>query len=503
MLSLSKHKLRTSGIKMRLPWAPFFDVVIDFTAQINNILARVSATTPVTMMIERNSVAEVVPESTGAPRPLAWFRRPIFAVSLIFALGFSLRAFHYDKSPRRDETSDEFAWTWSGMTLLKDHKPRAWSMLPVYGNVPWTDWKGHGYKFVSPWLDHPPLFSVVMGLWMRLMGAKTIDDASLHSMRACSLLFFIFNFWLLWRLAREFFDPAVVLVGLGIFAISPLAVLQQRLVISENLILLLYLVAHLSILRCEQTQQKRYLLPIAIAAVAFPLTKVAALGFSLFFLVALMFRPNYRLALLWSLATLLGLGLWIAYSRHFSATLFAAVMQAHRLRFNNFGGIFDLVFWHKYIDRRYLYPPFWFALISIFSGVNDKRTREFFLAYVIYVGCLTFMVDDRSVYGWYLMPMYPILALGAGMYVVRLFRQRGGYDLLVWSILVLPCTFSLVVDKYPARRNQLRYIFIASMILVPLALWVVRKRHRAFHYALASALVGVQLVTDLSDIWHH
>src|SRR5262245_37516856 len=104
---------------------------------------------------------------------MPWSRKHWLLI-LIFTVGLGLRLYHLEKAPYFNETSDEFAWTWSGMSLLHDGVPTAWTYLPAYGNVGWTSWRGFGFHMVKPWLDHPPLFSVVMGSWMLAAGYRDI-----------------------------------------------------------------------------------------------------------------------------------------------------------------------------------------------------------------------------------------------------------------------------------------------------------------------------------------
>ncbi|HEX6837401.1 MAG TPA: hypothetical protein VF334_12565, partial [Polyangia bacterium] len=121
----------------------------------------------------------------------------------IFLVGLGLRVHHLGTFPERNRTADEYAWTWSGMTLLHEGTPRAWSWMPGYGTVPLLHWRGDEYRIVRPWLDHPPLFPVYVGTWMLASGARDILAVELLPMRLSILPLFAASFFLFWAIARR------------------------------------------------------------------------------------------------------------------------------------------------------------------------------------------------------------------------------------------------------------------------------------------------------------
>ncbi len=96
----------------------------------------------------------------------------IFCI-LVIILASSLRLYHYDSIPHAKWTADELAFCWNGMSLIQNHVPTAWSWLSSYGDFPIEMWQGHQYRLVTPWFDHPPLFSLVVGAAAILGGANS------------------------------------------------------------------------------------------------------------------------------------------------------------------------------------------------------------------------------------------------------------------------------------------------------------------------------------------
>ena len=126
----------------------------------------------------------------------------------IFLVGLGLRVHHLDRFPERNRTADEYAWTWSGMTLLSEGTPRAWSWLPGYPATPVVKWRDNDYRIVRPWLDHPPLYSLYVGAFMRLAGVRDIFAVELETMRLSTMLLFPAAFFLFYAVARRYADEA-------------------------------------------------------------------------------------------------------------------------------------------------------------------------------------------------------------------------------------------------------------------------------------------------------
>src|SRR5262249_29825795 len=146
------------------------------------------------------------------------------------------------------------------------------------GDFPVIKWRGRPYRIVKPYLDHPPLFSAFMGLWMTLLGFHDIFAVDLFKMRVASLLLFAATFWLLWLVLRRYLDENRALLSLALFATSPLAVIDGRLVISENFFLGLYLGAYYLLLLYDESPSRKLILGMGLLCAALPLSKVAALA---------------------------------------------------------------------------------------------------------------------------------------------------------------------------------------------------------------------------------
>src|SRR6202022_1948319 len=99
---------------------------------------------------------------------------------LILAVGLVLRLHDYTAAPRPSDNVDELAWTWAGLSLLQDHSPTSWSYLPAYGaTFPLREPdNGRPLPGVHHWLDHPPLFALLIGGFAWLVGERQYSQVS-------------------------------------------------------------------------------------------------------------------------------------------------------------------------------------------------------------------------------------------------------------------------------------------------------------------------------------
>ncbi|HEX9101185.1 MAG TPA: hypothetical protein VF997_03220, partial [Polyangia bacterium] len=167
----------------------------------------------------------------------------------IFLVGLGLRVHRLGKFPEPNKTADEYAWTWSGMTLLAEGTPRAWSWMPGYPDVPLSHWRGDDYRIVRPWLDHPPLFAAYVGAFTLATGTRDIFAVDLAVTRLAVLPLFAAAFFLFWAIARRYGGDAHALVALAFFAAAPTAVWNGRLVMAEQLMLPVALTGWWALLR--------------------------------------------------------------------------------------------------------------------------------------------------------------------------------------------------------------------------------------------------------------
>jgi len=417
-----------------------------------------------------------------------------YACAGIILLGIAVRLIHLDTVPAHNATADEYAWTWSGMTLLTEGAPRSWSWLKPYRNAKVTQWKGNPYRLVQPWFDHPPVYSLLMGAWM-LPEGRDIFKVSLFRMRLMSLLLFTISSILLASILLRLLSLRVALVALAAFAVAPPVVFHTKLVISENLLLPVFLVCIRCILVFGDKPKRRHLVLLGLGVLVIPLIKIAGLAMSLgLFIVSLLHRRATH-AILIAAATGLGLVLLFIYAWWLNLDLFIAVMRAHAARFSGFNVWHELLFKHRILSEEFAYWPFLVGLIFLTRELSRGRYRDLALLCVTYCIGLNFFASQSEVYGWYLMPVHPFLCIGVALFVGEFWYKPGAPYLWFWVPLTLASSCDLLMQS-GANAMALRYGFLLLSIGIPTASSLIKLSLTSYR-GIAVLMLAVQVITDL------
>src|SRR3989339_101946 len=107
----------------------------------------------------------------------------ILLVILIVFMSIILRLHNYEKYPQRGATSDEYTYSFLGMSLLKERVPISWSAFPAYKNIQHLTIRNLYFPIVYPYFDHPPLSGFLTGGLSLLVGQNTFEKVDLKTIR--------------------------------------------------------------------------------------------------------------------------------------------------------------------------------------------------------------------------------------------------------------------------------------------------------------------------------
>lgn len=340
------------------------------------------------------------------------------AVTAIVVVGLGLRLIQYTASPSPADNRDEFAWAWSGLTLITRHVPYAWSYLHVYHST--TDLVAYDttFRIVHPWLDHPPLFGLIVGAFAWLRGARDLTDVSVEMIRPVAIGLSLISIVLAYALARRVLGRWPALAGAFLLATAPVAVLFSHQVESEALLAPLLLAALILVHRLLTGETTRLaaggLFALCLAA---SLTKVPGLAVGAGCALVLLSAGRWRLALLTFSGATLGIALYAAYGAVLDWNLFLAVLRSQGERRHGVMAAWEFIAAPAGIGRG-LRDGWWllgWLGIGIFLARARDSTRLLTVPLFIYVAALVILSDQRVVnyYGWYRISVYPIVYLGA------------------------------------------------------------------------------------------
>ncbi len=338
----------------------------------------------------------------------------------MLAAGLLLRLSGYAGLPPATANADEWAWAWAGLTLLTTGVPTGWSYLAGYPAYHVVHLHGTGYPLVTPWLDHPPLFPILVGGFELAFGQHTIASATTAAIRLPPVLLGSLSIVLVQGVGRRLVGPAAALGGATLLALSPAAVLLSREVESEALLAPLLLVA-IWLLHRIGTGEGRGLAEFGLAAVCLlaVLTKIPGLAVGAAAVVALTWLGRWRAALLAGGGALAGLAIYAIYGAHYDWSLFLTVVNSQGSRRAGVMGAFEFITAPAGVNSRLRdgwWLLGWIAVAALLVGRSSPR--QWLLAWpaIAYLVGILVLADERVTarYGWYHLAVYPEVYLAAG-----------------------------------------------------------------------------------------
>ncbi len=428
----------------------------------------------------------------------------------LLVLGLAIRANGLDSAPVFGETGDEFAWTWAGMSLVQDGSPRAWSWYPAYDESPIKPeivlWHDRPYRMVQPWVDHPPVYPLWMGLWMTMLGYDDVLAVDLAAMRTASLVLFALSFLAFGAVLSRLVQPGVRIATLGCFAIAAPAVLQGRLVISENLLTLWVLLCLFAMLRFEESGKRRFLVLTAAMTFVLPLTKIAALSLCFGALLFAAANRNWKLAGAVVAGTAMGAVGVLAAGYVIAGDLFGVLLTSHVAQFSGFYGAFPMLFSPKIVHTPIYYGPFLLGAIVLFGGlISGERVRLALVAIGYAMGMSFFMNQNGP--GWYEIPLYPFLCVGVGVTIAKMWQTDEAWPLILWVMFAVPALFDPLLGRargptqiWTWELSAWRWSYLALILTVPTVTLLFGRSNRTLRRFGVTLLLALQALAELNIV---
>lgn len=456
--------------------------------------------------------------SVGAEDTRTLFRRTgVLATALIVLVGVGYRALDYDVMPEFRENADELFATWNGWSLLADGTPRGWSLWHnVYGHdVERTEARFFGEKrvVIEPYFEHPPLLHVLVGAAAHLGGADHWLHAKLAHTRLVPIALSALSLVLLVALGRRLFprSPAPWL-GALLYAVLPTIALQTRVIKEEALLVPLLLGMLLFYLRWRDNGRRtRDLVLAGICAGLAPLTKVPAIVWvpALCMLVAAE-RGQLRRAMMVALVSLAVASLLVVYGAIIDWDVFWHT-QKHQggrpTHWNLFPRFFaGTLINHNQIGRGWAL----FLWLGFVASVYRRSARDMA---VLTVPLVTYLIaiavgSGNWTFGWYIVPLYPLLCLGAGDFLTELWRKPTMLSGTLFIVLLVMYSLNFTLDpewaKQPAAWPSIRRMvsLVVALSIAPYALVQVwPESELALRLSRSATAIGLAAVVVLSGIF--
>ena len=455
--------------------------------------------------------AELLP--AGWERVPRWQGWEFVAIFVTAVIALVLRLHEDTRAPQLADNQDPLQFAWSGMTLITRHVPYAWE---VFGHSYTYDFtlhlNGTTYHMTHPWFSHPPLFSLLVGGWAYLMGAREFADVSAAMVRPVAIALSIVSLVLAYMLLRRLLGAGPAVVGMIAFAVSPGAVLFGREVETEALLAPLMLLSLLLVHDVVTRSKHRLTIPVLLLiCVAMPLTKVTGIVIAGSLGLILLSTGHWRLALGCGAAGITGLALYALYGALFDWQLFLKVLAEWRDEHRH-GVMAGLGFITESAGIGGGFRDGWYHLGWIGLGYLAIRRSSGQASSLVAWPCLVYalgvaLLGDANVqgwFGWYRIVLYPLLYGSAALLAWEGIRRPSIPAMLVVIVLAGATATEMVLLR---QWKPDPYILSAlvGLVLVPGAIshWRVASiRWRYGARFAAGAAVAAILVASAVTSWN-
>jgi len=443
--------------------------------------------------------------------------RPRLALAGIVLLAAILRFHDYALVPFHHETADEYQHAWEGWHLLHEGTPAAWSTFPdAYPPAQIRDfrWFGDRYILVRPYFDHPPLFSIPVGLFCSLAGARTFLDCTLPVMRLVPILLSLLGVVLLHRLARAYgAGERAALLACLVYATVPVIILAQRLVKAESLLAILFMGAMIAVREkidaapgpgsaagTGEGGSRRGVLWAGVLGFLAIWTKATGVVVPLVVAIVLAGRRRWRAAGLVMAFALAAVALYAAYGAAYDAGIMLKILHAQStskaVSMEAFSDLLSGKVVVKWFGRgTYL----WLLLAAALAARG--RARALLLPVVLYATILALTADHRVIYGWYRLPLYPFLCVAAGLYLDRMLDDADLASTFAFAVTAVVSALLYALPEPIGQAKQVAWLF-AALALAPFLPRLVSDRPWTARLARAGAmaLFIVFLLANLATV---
>lgn len=411
-----------------------------------------------------------------------WLKILVFIAVFLFT--FILRAHNYEKTPGPLHL-DEMLYAWSGLYLIETGTPVSWSTLDypkraeVYkGEV---DYKGGQPKtsvvLYKPWLDEPPLFSLIVGYFAHIYGADKTDFIPSSFIRMPTVIIAAFTSIFIFLIARLVSNFWVGILSVLLYSTIPIMVFASRTALPENLIALIYTTIAYLLLKFYQKPNFSYIIFLPILVGIAGLSKPT--GFFLILIaVYIVFKKLFEIkglkeALGKSTYLIIGIipfiALFIIYGVYYDSEIFwriASIQSFRPVGFNALGWFFISPAYKTSIltDSWYIFCLF-SAAYFIFSP-KDGLKRMINLFFIFWVGVVMVTGGEGDLLPWYRFPAYPFLAI-IGAWGLQLLVQKANLFTSFLTAGLLLGGRSLLVNPFRPNITPLDFRIILTLLLLP------------------------------------
>lgn len=401
----------------------------------------------------------------------------VFIIWIYFL--FTIRVRDYGRFPFAGH-ADELNYGWSGISLIREGKPFGWSYHPVYpkswvfydGIIDEKDQIKIGGRMVRPWLDEPPLFSILAGGVSHLYGERTWSVLLASHIRIPSIIFGTATTIILFLWAFEWYGIGIGMLTTSIYTLTPLILFSSRLALPENGISFIFTLCLYLFFRKQQTQISWKLLVLISTLIGLS-GLMKPTGFFIIFLIMfwLVKYKLYKKAIAAFIMILPFVGLFLAYGYWQGGADFWAILKTQGFRptgWTALGYIFTTPYYST--SNEPLYDGWYIFLLigSIYLTLTkwkDSKIKILSMAFIFWLAIVVISAGEQDPLAWYRFPMFPIISFLGTILIIKIIKKPS----LMWGFLSIGLFLSSRSYLQNAfNPNTSTYVFKFMCILMAL-----------------------------------
>ncbi len=421
-----------------------------------------------------------------------------FIVMSLLLLALALRFHNYSVYPQRGATSDEYAFAFQGISLLTKGVPVAWSAIPLYKNLTHLTIDGLYFPIVRPYLDHPPLFGLLVGAWAVVARETTFEAVQLATIRIIPIVLTLISAIFLYLLAKNVYGERVARWSLAIYASATIFVVNSRVAVAESLFTPMWLIALWMLTDNTKKSHRWPYITIGSLCAAAILTKVLGLVVWLSVVAILWLRQSsVRNIVYVTIGALIGgLALYL-YGAAYDEKLFWAIQSYQGMsRILGPNTIWMIIGSPSIVNKIFYDGWYFWGLFALgVASIDIRKNLIIVVPAFLYLLLFVVSVNETDIHGWYLIPLFPFLAIAGGKLLVDSI-ENARWTLFVWATLIgVSLIEPLYGQPFGLTPSVYRWLIGIILSLALASLWRKRIGHgMAFLFVLGTTIATLQYV---------
>ncbi len=350
---------------------------------------------------------------------------------------------------------DETSWLMVGTSLIATGEPTGWTIFQgVYFNA-----GVNAEALVTPYLDHPPLFSLIVGGWAYALGETDMKKLNWELVRIPMIVISILTIIFTYLFVRRAFGNTLAVFVLLAFVFFPSHVVTSRIIAAEHFIGLLLMIGLYLFVVFETTENSRVkrimAMMMALLCVVSLMVKLSAVIIPATLCLLALYKRRWRLLATLMLASIVSLLVLLGYGYYYNWEAFVGIFQSHSGRGQNFAHFWTFFTKLNIGHRGFFDVSIIVGLVGMIGLIIEERVEKrgiyIYIPFLV-VSFLFLYVAPGIAYGWYKYLFYPLIAVGLGHVFAQLYRGRYEYLVLFLPMLSMMLQHSRVLDDQMKRR---------------------------------------------------